>query len=727
MIDDYTPLLAVLVQEAAAAENTVLDDERAVALSFYKGEPFGDEEDGRSQIVTRDVAECVDQMVISILRMFVSGDRVVEFEAKSKDGDEEKPAQPAPQAPPQPGQPLQQPQTPQQPATKVNTAQERADEATEAITYQFMRGQNGYQILHDSIKAGLLEKTGFIKTYAEQQASSTEVFEVPAVAYAMMVQEQAPVISAEPIDEAGDTWRVVVETPGEIVFRDEAVPNEEVRVSQDARMMFDAVYVCHLQPKSLSQLREMGFDFDDASLWADTTASVSLSDARTANGAINYDRNSQRTGVNRRVWLREEYILYDMNGDGIAERLCVHRVGNTILTDMQTGKLSITPVDDQPLETWSPFPMQHRLVGDSLADKTMDIQRARSVTLRQAFDAMYQSTSGRWWMDESTIGENTVDDMLTVRPNQIVRGKGMAPTSLVQAFDMSQSLNMIELMTGERESRTGITRHNQGLNPDTLNKTVGGMAMMQQAGQQVEEYMARNFAEMFARIMAKKLRLMKAYGKPFDIIVGQQTRTVNPADWPEDFDVTIRVGLGTGNKDKRIAGRLQVLNMQKEAMLNKTRLCDEEKLYKTFTGLVADWGLGNVNDYFNDPATLPSAPPAPPPMDPKVIVAQGKVQNDAAKIAVHAETTKRHTDITEMKAMTDAQLKKAAQDADDQLATSKAEAQDLRAMQAQDRAQALAIRKQDFEAELALRQQALQEQRADDKVESFRPGGALNA
>jgi hypothetical protein len=29
--------------------------------------------------------------------------------------------------------------------------------------------------------------------------------------------------------------------------------------------------------------------------------------------------------------LLEEYVRFDADGDGIAERLCIHRVGNTVL------------------------------------------------------------------------------------------------------------------------------------------------------------------------------------------------------------------------------------------------------------------------------------------------------------------------------------------------------------------------------------------------------------
>src|SRR3546814_8832223 len=100
-----------------------------------------------------------------------------------------------------------------------------------------------------------------------------------------------------------------------------------------------------------------------------------------------------RSGANRKVWLHEEYARFDLNGDGIAELLMVHRVGNTIL--MRDGQYAIEEIEEQPGVVWCPFPATGRIVGQSLADKVMDIQRVRSVLMRQALDNIFQSNSDR--------------------------------------------------------------------------------------------------------------------------------------------------------------------------------------------------------------------------------------------------------------------------------------------------------------------------------------------
>jgi hypothetical protein len=104
----------------------------------------------------------------------------------------------------------------------------------------------------------------------------------------------------------------------------------------------------------------------------------------------------------------------------------------------------------------------------------------------------------------------------------------------------------IEFMIGQRESRTGITRLNQGLDADAMNKTATGTALLQAQGQQIEEYLARNFAEAVARLMRLKLRLMSRYGQPMKLRVDGEYREIDPRQWPEDMQVMIRVGLGFG-------------------------------------------------------------------------------------------------------------------------------------------------------------------------------------
>src|SRR5260370_42603634 len=76
---DLASILDAKIQNALGYQGGRLAQERRQAERFYKGDSFGNEIDGRSQVVSRDVAEAVDSMMPSLMRIFASGDQVVRF------------------------------------------------------------------------------------------------------------------------------------------------------------------------------------------------------------------------------------------------------------------------------------------------------------------------------------------------------------------------------------------------------------------------------------------------------------------------------------------------------------------------------------------------------------------------------------------------------------------------------------------------------------------------
>jgi len=554
----HAELAAMLAEDermALSFRDSTLADEQAVAIDYYEARPFGDEEEGLSQVVTPEVAEVVDYMTISVSRTIVAGDRVVEFESAEVD------------------------------------AQAAAEEATASVTYSFLKSQDGYRVIHDWIQSGLIEKIGIAKTCAETHEVARKHrghFDEDQLA---LLHASGAEISAATENGDGTFHVEMVERTSETRFVDYPVPSEEFLFASRTRHEDEADYLCHRSAKSVSDLIAMGFDRELVeSLPADP---ITLPmDSRATSRWLDETQHAP-SGV-KQVWLREEYKRVDLDGDGVAELVKIFRVDDVILDAEE--------VDEAPFVVWCPFPRAHRLVGHSLADKVMDLQRVKSVILRQQLNGLYLTNNPRMYVPQDCMTEDTIDDLLTVRPGGIVRGKGAnKPQPLYEAFDMSKGMTMLEYITGERESRTGITRLNQGLDADALNKTATGTALMQAQGQQMEEYVARNFAEALARLFAKKLRLMAAVGKPFAVKIDGQAKLVDPSRWPTGLSANVRVGLGSGRKDQRLAYRAQMLDMQKEAL--PVGLANKRNIFRNLAAMVRDAGLGIPTDYFLDPAS----------------------------------------------------------------------------------------------------------------------------
>ena len=52
---------------------------RATSIDYYQGKPFGNEEDGRSQVISLDVHDTIADILPSLMRIFFPSENVVEF------------------------------------------------------------------------------------------------------------------------------------------------------------------------------------------------------------------------------------------------------------------------------------------------------------------------------------------------------------------------------------------------------------------------------------------------------------------------------------------------------------------------------------------------------------------------------------------------------------------------------------------------------------------------
>ena len=679
--------LQEMERQAVSYRDSDLAEEQAAAIDFYEARAFGDEEEGRSQVVVPVVQEVCDYMGVSVLRTFISGDRVVEFEPSDEEDED------------------------------------GAEEATEAVNYTFMREQDGYKVLHDWLKTGLIEKIGVVKTGCveeENRKRRTVTFTVDELA-AFMEEKPDGLRDMEPIEhtenEDGTHTVKLQQVTRRKRYIDLPIPNYEFLFSPRTRHEDESEYLAHRCRKSVSDLIEMGFDRDKVeglSAYDDTQNSDGREQATWGDEYSNAT-NDNIPGL-RKVTLREEYARIDWDGDGKAELLKVFRVGNVILEVEET--------DEQPFIVFCPFPRPHRLVGNGLADKVMDIQRNKSVIMRQSFDAMYLSNDPKLWLPDESTTDDTIDDLLTKGPGVIVRGRGARPEALVTPFDVGKTVTMFELLSGEQESRTGITRLNQGLDAEAMNKTATGMAMQSSAGQQIEEFVARNFAEALSRLFMKKVRLMIEHGDPIAMRVGGEFKKAVPGEWSGEFTASIRVGLGSGKKEARIQSRLMVAQLQADAMQSGTGLVDPKRLYHTGAGIVRDSGLGNPNDFFIDPDSEDYKPddkpdPEKAKLDAEMAMQEAKLKGEQQLASIkldglRAESEAKQT-LARQQAEFEAQLAERKFQAEMEMAERKAQAEMV-----------LADRRMEMEERMGQHKATLAQSANDAKISQNRPGGDLS-
>jgi hypothetical protein len=341
----------------------------------------------------------------------------------------------------------------------------------------------------------------------------------------------------------------------------------------------------------------------------------------------------------REVWITECYIRCDWDGDGIAERrkVTVAGSGQEILdNEPWDGPL--------PFVSLTPIIMPHRFFGLSVADLVMDLQLIKSTIVRQILDNLYLSNNGRHVISEQV----NLDDMMTARPGGIVRLKnGALPgqghiVPLDTPMVAAQAFPMLEYLDGVRENRTGVTRYMQGIDADSLNKTATGISQIMTAAQQRVELIARVFAETGVKDLFRKILELVNRHQSAPRIIRLRNRWVpmDPRQWTTQMDVSIAVGLGTGNKDQTLIHLRSLLEIQVQAIRMQGGvdgpLVRLENVYNTLAKLVENAGLKSADAYFTDPAQRPPAPPpapAAPQPDPAMTAVQQQAQLAAARLA----------------------------------------------------------------------------------------------
>ena len=150
----------------------------------------------------------------------------------------------------------------------------------------------------------------------------------------------------------------------------------------------------------------------------------------------------------------------DYDQDGITElrRIVCGGNGYAILEN--------EAVDQHPYSDLCPSWTQHKLVGDAVTDLMLDVQRLRTVILRQMLDNLYLTNSPQ--KEVVTEGVN-MDDVLNARIGGIIRVEKIGSVrEIATPFTAAASFQMMEYIDKMKEERTGVSRNAQGLNPDIL-------------------------------------------------------------------------------------------------------------------------------------------------------------------------------------------------------------------------------------------------------------------
>lgn len=627
--DELKALVATRVRTSVGYVGSVLSSARMKALDYYRGDKFGNEQEGRSQVVSRDVAEAIDAMMPALLKIFTSGDEVVRFE----------------------------PQGPED--------EQAAKQATDYINWIWNQQNPGFLIFHTWFKDALLDRNGIIKIWWEESKTSTQesydgltltqiqgmMADNPDLEVKTLTPCEAPAEAPQPGAPPPEPCYDVVftRTSDDSRVKIAPLPGDEFLIDRRAVSLEEVSFLAHRRRTTQSELVEMYPDkrsiIEDSSSDESNEYSQERLDRFKNEDEFPY-RDDGGDSPSRPMWVTEAYVKVDFDGDGIAE---LRKVTLCSAGDTGGNLLDNEEIDNHPFADLTPIPMPHKFWGMSVADQVLDIQLIKSTLWRLALDSGYLSLSPRMGVVE---GQVNLDDAMNVRAGGLIRLKD--PTALVPVVTPDVSGSAFQMMAyadSVRESRTGVQRFATGPGADSINdaytNTATGVNQVETASQERLECIARIFAETGVKKAFRRILelVCKHQDKPKMIKLRNTWVPMDPRAWSNRMDMSVHVGLGTGNKMQQVASLSNLLQVQEKIVQFQGGangpLVKLENIYQTLSKLIQATGLKSVESYFSDPSQAPPAPPPQHPPDPKAMAEMERVKQEPIIAQMKAEIDSR--------------------------------------------------------------------------------------
>lgn len=563
--DEFRYTVAQAIEDSQNYIDSYIAPQRENAMSYYLADPFGNEEEGRSQVILTEVRDTILAMIPSLLRIFTSTDQVLEFIPRGPED------------------------------------VEAAEQATDLINYIFMQENGGFRVLHDAIKDGLLLKTGILTWYKLDDEK------VEYYSYSNLTRDEAmfimndSTVEVDMFEEVTDmvtgetrismSIRRKVTTPRFVV---ECIPPEQFLIDNEAASIEDAIYVGRRKLATISELVAMGYPREIIEENAGTGGFEMNNEVITRNPADQsfFGLSLGNDESTDKVFYVESYIRVDKDGDGIAELHKVCTVGNGSYI------LHQEIVEDVPFSILSPDPTPHTIFGQSIADQTMDLQLIKSSIMRNTLDSLAQSIHPRTGFVE---GQVNVDDLMNNETGALIRMR--SPGAIVPfstPFVGQQALGVMAYLDEVKTQRTGISRASQGLDADVLQSTTRAAVQAQLSSSQDRiEMIARLFADGLKRCFQGLLKLVVRHQDKAKVIrLRGKFVPVDPRGWDSSMDMIVNIALGRGSDEQKMMF-LNQLAQKQEMVIEKygpyNPLVDLEQYRATLAQIIQLSG-------FQDPA-----------------------------------------------------------------------------------------------------------------------------
>lgn len=617
-----------LVRDAIAYMEEAHEEDLTNLTEMYKGDTPAisqeDFDDGRSDIVSRDVHDAVQAAMPDLVRAFLGDDRVLEFMPGGKDDDA------------------------------------YAEQATDAIRHIFLKENDAFRFIHGSLKDGLVRRFAVAAWWHEvKDVSTTREYFVDADTYATLLERdgEVEVVHSKTIEPEEEGEPPMIEATlrhKRTVHRFcvEQVPPEELIVSRRARDSSGRHLIGRQQNLPPEELIGMGIDEElvkpHIGSGDEKIRTSQLAAERAPESQTGSDENEARD-----VLYVETYLTWPHEDRMQLFKVCAIGTSHNIV--------SCEPVDCIDMALWTPDPEPHTAIGEGWAEKVSDIQRLKTGVWRGIVDSLAEALVPRTEVVEQ---HTNIDDALSTEIGGIVRvrqANSVRPIST--PFVGQQAMPLLEAIDHMREERVGAFRAADGLSAETMqSSTKIAVAATISGSKAQKELLAYGFAWTYLRVIFRGL--LRLFVENQDqakwIRMRGEWVQVDPRGWNADMDCTVDVALAMSTVEERVQFLMGIAEKQEQILQTLgpiNPLCHLGHYAHTLRSLVALGGYRNKDAFFAnlplDPQQIQQLmPQQEPQVDPLVQAQvqalqqdqQRKAQESQAKMALDQQRLKMDDD-----------------------------------------------------------------------------------
>ena len=477
---------------------------------------------------------------------------------------------------------------------------ERASAFKEIINYQLYRKQNSYSEIQAFITDALLYHYAVAKVvYVESYHDEMKTFpKLTAQDMALASGDENVTISMfdelsedDPISgevvKRYENVKMVKKVPDYKGPKFECIPPWEFGFTPGMKEIDDCPLVFHKVKRSLSYIKQKEIDGEyfpgSYDKCKDALTQYPMSDEQDNYYDTETDADSGlvENEIGNlaapelipaiEVDIYECYVKIDADNDGLLEDMIITVCGDVVC------KMDENPYRRPPFRIGVAYPESHKITGIPLASIVEEDQKIMTNLKRMAQDAAAQSV----YTNPITDDANLYKLLLNRKPHDPLLGNPQRMGKLEINPPHEFVLKTIEMVQGDVENKTGVTRYNQGSDGDSLNQTATGIKVIASMAQQRAKQVGRNLGNTAMEGIIRDFIFINQKWIPEEAIrvIGQEL-PVTADDLAGDYDIHIDIGIGPQEKQAAAKAVDELLQFQLEAGL-QLKVSTPDTIYKT--------------------------------------------------------------------------------------------------------------------------------------------------